>query len=57
MQLDSISKGQEALSLGEDSLAEPQEESPDQSISSAMPIDSAIGNSDGAPITQDGSIN
>lgn len=35
-----------------DGLGDTQEESPDQSISSAMPIDSGV--SDGAPIVQDG---
>lgn len=38
-------------SEGADAAAE---ESPDQSISSAMPIDSAAGEGDGAPLVQDG---
>lgn len=37
-------------------LAEAAEESPDQSISSAMPTDSGVGEGDGAPIVQDGKI-
>ena len=35
-------------------LAGAAEESPDQSISSAMPTDSGVGEGDGAPIVQDG---
>lgn len=32
------------------------EESPDQSISSAMPTDSGVGEGDGAPLVQDGNV-
>ncbi|KAJ8734733.1 hypothetical protein PYW08_013983 [Mythimna loreyi] len=50
-QLDPMMKEQ---SLDEaESLAEAAEESPDQSISSAMPTDSGVGEGDGAPIVQD----
>lgn len=50
-QLDPMMKEQ---SLDEaEGLAEAAEESPDQSISSAMPTDSGVGEGDGAPIVQD----
>ncbi|GBP73636.1 Host cell factor [Eumeta japonica] len=53
-QSDPIAKGQDLLPIeGEDEAAALQEESPDQSISSAMPIDSVIGDGDGAPMAQD----
>lgn len=40
--------------LDEEGLEEAAEESPDQSISSAMPTDSGVGEVDGAPLIQDG---
>ncbi|KAL4721276.1 hypothetical protein ACJJTC_018361, partial [Scirpophaga incertulas] len=50
-QLDPIMKEQ---GLEEpEGVAETAEESPDQSISSAMPIDSGVGEGDGGPIVQD----
>lgn len=53
-QLDPMMKEQ---SLDEaESLGGAAEESPDQSISSAMPTDSGVGEGDGAPMVQDGSV-
>lgn len=53
--LDPIMKEEPGLdeSEGVDPAAE---ESPDQSISSAMPIDSGVGDGDGAPMVQDGML-
>lgn len=49
-QLDPLLKEQ---GLDEEGLEAATEESPDQSISSAMPTDSGVGEGDGAPIVQD----
>lgn len=51
-QLDPLMKEQ-SLDEGDD-IGEAAEESPDQSISSAMPTDSGVGEGDGAPMIQDG---
>lgn len=53
-QLDPLMKDQ-GLDDGE-GLEGTAEESPDQSISSAMPTDSGVGEGDGAPIVQDGKL-
>lgn len=52
-QLDAETKEEPGLDEAE-GVDPSAEESPDQSISSAMPIDSAAGEGDGAPIIQDG---